>query len=252
MRSGKSTSNDMEQNDRWVEDRLEKLNPESDWQSHVTTAFARFEGRRAQHRFIGPRTISAAIVAIICVVTFPQPRAVAQRVLIPCLEACQSLVMTPGDASDHLHRLMWTVHGWLGLTAPDFAATDATGANFQLSDYAGKVIVLNFWASWCAPCQKEIPWFIEFQRTYGSEGLAVIGISMDEDGWKTVRPVIAAQKINYRIALGDSALAQKYGGVESLPQTLIIRGDGIVVRKYAGITSKSDYELAIKHALGKY
>jgi thiol-disulfide isomerase/thioredoxin len=242
----------MEQNDEWVEDRLKKLNPESEWQPQVPAALARFEGRRAQQRFMGrwPRAISVVVVAGICLLTFPQPRALAQRVLAPCVEACESLAFSPADFHAHFNQLFWSIHSWLGLAAPDFAATDSTGANFQLSDYAGKVVLLNFWATWCKPCQKEIPWFEEFQRTYGDRGFAVVGISLDEDGWKAVRPAMESLKINYRVAIGDDRLAQKYGGLESLPETLLIRGDGIVVKKYVGITSKSDYEKEISRRLG--
>jgi thiol-disulfide isomerase/thioredoxin len=240
----------MEQNNQWVEDRLAELDPENEWQPHVTTALARFEKRRAQHRFIGPRTISAAVVAAICVAAFPQPRAVAQRVLAPCLEACQSLVLGQSDFHDHLHQMIWSFHSWLGLTAPDFAATDAKGANFQLSDYAGKVVLLNFWATWCVPCQKEIPWFVEFQRTYGNQKFVVLGVSLDEDGWKSVRPFIESHKINYRVAIGNDALAKKYGGVASLPATLLISADGVMVAKHVGITDKSDYERQIVRAIG--
>jgi cytochrome c biogenesis protein CcmG/thiol:disulfide interchange protein DsbE len=118
-----------------------------------------------------------------------------------------------------------------------------------LSDYQGKVILLNFWASWCRPCKEEIPWFVEFQRTYGDKNFVVIGVSMDEDGWKAVRPVIESQKINYRVAVGDSELAQKYGGLESLPQSLLISRKGGLLLKHTGITSKIQYEREILRAL---
>src|SRR6202161_2807585 len=75
-----------------------------------------------------------------------------------------------------------------GNRAPDFTVKDATGASFHLSDYKGKVVLLNFWATWCGPCQIEIPWFMEFNKTYKARGLAVVGVSMDEDGWKSVKP----------------------------------------------------------------
>jgi cytochrome c biogenesis protein CcmG/thiol:disulfide interchange protein DsbE len=239
----------MEQNDQWVEDRLAKLDPESEWQPHVTTALLRFEQRRARSRFLGPRTVSVAIVAVVCLLSFPAPRVLAQRVIAPCVEACESLVLGQADFHAHLQRLFWSVHNFLGLTAPDFAATDSTGANFQLSDYAGKVVLLNFWATWCKPCRQEIPWFVEFQRTFGNQKFAVVGISLDEDGWKPVRPFMEAQKVSYRVAIGNDALAQKYGGLQSLPETLLIRGDGIILVKHVGITSKDQYEREIVRAL---
>ena len=72
--------------------------------------------------------------------------------------------------------------------APHFMLTGAKGASIKLSDYKGRVVLLNFWATWCGPCKIEIPWFVEFQNKYKDRGLAVLGVSMDEDGWETVRP----------------------------------------------------------------
>jgi cytochrome c biogenesis protein CcmG/thiol:disulfide interchange protein DsbE len=240
----------MEQN-KWVDDRLEKLDPEGEWKPEVNVALSRFEGRRGERR-IGawPRAISVAAVAAICIVTFPQPRAFAQRIIAPCVEACQNLVLgSPLDAHVSMNRLFWGIHNLLGIAPADFAATDADGVEFRLSDHMGKVVLLNFWATWCRPCKEEIPWLVELQRDYGSMGLAVIGVSMDDGGWKAVRPFIAAEKINYRVAIGDSALAKEYGGVESLPQSLLISRKGGVLLKHTGITSKAQYEREIVRAL---
>lgn len=233
----------MERNDQWVDERMAKLNP--DWQPQVSTALARLEGRREQRKW--PRIVSVAAILAICVLTFPQPRAFAQRIVAPCLEACENLVMSPGEF--RIERLIWGFHHWLGIAPPDFEATDAAGGSFRLSDYQGSVILLNFWATWCRPCKEEIPWFVEFQRVYRDKGFAVIGVSMDEDGWKAVRPVMEAQKINYRMAIGDYELAQKYGGLESLPQSLLISRKGGLLLKHTGITSKIQYEREIVRAL---
>jgi peroxiredoxin len=239
----------MEQNNRWVEDRLDKLNPEDEWQPQVSTALARFEGRRSQDRFFGrwPRILSLAAIVAICLLTFPQPRAFAQRIVAPCLEACENLVMSPGNF--RIERMIWAFHNWLGIAPPDFEATDASGASFRLSDYQGKVILLNFWATWCRPCKEEIPWFVEFQHHHADHGFAVIGVSLDEDGWKAVRPAMESLKINYRVAIADGELVQKYGGLESLPQSMLIDRKGRLLVKHVGITSKSQYEREIVRAL---
>jgi cytochrome c biogenesis protein CcmG/thiol:disulfide interchange protein DsbE len=239
----------MENNDPWVEDRLERLNPEDDWQPQAEKALATLEGRRDRGKFTvrWPRILSVAAIVAICVLTFPAPRALAQRIIAPCVEACQNLVMSPGDF--RIERLIWGVHNWLGIAPPDFELTDASGARFRLSDSQGKVILLNFWATWCSPCKEEIPWFVEFQRTYGDKGFVVIGVSMDEGGWKAVRPVMEAQKINYRVAIGDSELAKSYGGLESLPQSMLIDQKGRLLLKHTGITSKVQYERGIVRAL---
>src|SRR5579863_7342627 len=123
-------------------------------------------------------------------------------------------------------------------SAPDFALTDATGASVQLSGYKGKVVLLNFWATWCGPCKVEIPWFVQFQQTYKDRDFAVIGVSMDDDGWTSVKPYVTEKKINYRIIIGDDKLAQIYGGVESLPTSFVIDRGGRIASSHVGLVSK--------------
>src|ERR1700741_713914 len=91
----------------------------------------------------------------------------------------------------------------LGQTAPDFVLTDSIGSNVKLSNYKGKVVLLDFWATWCGGCKVEIPWFMEFENKYQGSGLSVIGVSMDEDGWKAVKPFIEQKKLNYPVVIGD-------------------------------------------------
>ena len=241
----------MEENNRWVEDRLAKLNPDADWHPSVAGALARCEDRHAGRPSAGGwlRLLAVVAIAMICVLTFPQPRALAARVMAPCVEACENLVSTPVDFHYRIHRMIWSLHSWMHLTAPDFALTDSKGDNFQLSDYAGKVVLLNFWATWCRPCSEEIPWFIEFQREHESEGFAVIGVSVDQDGWKAVKPVMESLKINYRVAIANGDVVREYGGIESLPFSLLIDPDGRPVFKHVGITSKNQFEKAIARAL---
>ncbi len=127
-------------------------------------------------------------------------------------------------------------------TAPNFSLKDENGKTVQLSDYRGKVVLLNFWATWCGPCKIEIPWFVEFERKHKDQGFAVVGISMDEDGWQAVKPFIADVGINYRILMGNDSIAQLYGGVDSLPTTFIIDRDGRIAAVHLGLVSKSTYE----------
>jgi cytochrome c biogenesis protein CcmG/thiol:disulfide interchange protein DsbE len=92
--------------------------------------------------------------------------------------------------------------------APDFTLTDANGATVKLSDYKCKVVRLNFWATWCGPCKIDIPWFIQFEKTYKDRGFITRGISMDEDGWKAVKPFLNQTGINYPVMVGDDRLAE--------------------------------------------
>jgi peroxiredoxin len=126
--------------------------------------------------------------------------------------------------------------------APAFSLTDERGTPVSLADYRGKVVLLNFWATWCGPCQIEIPWFIEFEQKYKDRDFAVLGVSFDDDGWKSVRPYIAAHKINYRIMIGTEKMSQLYGGVDSLPTTFIVDRQGRIAAQHVGLVDKSDYQ----------
>lgn len=134
--------------------------------------------------------------------------------------------------------------------APDFTLKDAEGQNVKLSDYRGKVVLLNFWATWCGPCQLEIPWFIDFQKEYKSQGLEVIGVSMDDDGWAAIKPFVASHKVNYRILLGNDSVTQLYGGIDSLPTTFLIDRSGRVAKVHVGLAGKNEYLDEIKSLLG--
>ena len=136
--------------------------------------------------------------------------------------------------------------------AADFTLRDANGTAVKLSDYRGKVVLLNFWATWCGPCTLEIPWFIEFEQQYKTQGFAVIGVSMDEEGWNAIKPYVAAHKMNYRVLLGDDSVSQLYGGVESLPTTFLIDRKGrVAFPPHIGLAGKNEYLKEIQSLLGE-
>lgn len=134
--------------------------------------------------------------------------------------------------------------------APDFVLKDANGTPVKLSDYKGKVVLLNFWATWCGPCALEIPWFMEFEQQYKSQGFAVLGVSMDEDGWSAVKPYIAEHKVNYRIMLGNDSISQLYGGLDALPTTYVIDREGkVAFPPHVGLINKSEYVQEVQSLL---
>ena len=133
--------------------------------------------------------------------------------------------------------------------APEFSLKDSDGKVVHLSDYKGKVVLLDFWATWCGPCKIEIPWLKEFQRKFRDRGFEVIGVSMDEEGWQVVKPFVTELAINYRIVIGDDSTAQLYGGVDALPTAFVIDREGKIAAVHVGLTSKGEIEHGIEQVL---
>jgi len=126
--------------------------------------------------------------------------------------------------------------------APNFTLKDADGNPVHLTDYRGKVVLVNFWATWCGPCEVEIPWFVEFEQKYRDQGFAVLGLSMDDDGWKAVRPYIASHKINYRVMIASEVVSQQFGDIDSLPTSFVLDRQGRIASNHVGLIDKRDYQ----------
>jgi cytochrome c biogenesis protein CcmG/thiol:disulfide interchange protein DsbE len=134
--------------------------------------------------------------------------------------------------------------------APEFALKDRSGKTVTLQKYRGQVILLDFWATWCHGCKEEIPWFSEFQRKYRAKGLTVVGVSLDDDGWKVVKPFLAAAKLPYRIVLGDDGTAKTYG-IRIMPDTFLIDRQGRIAAAYTGLVDKDDVETNLRALLAQ-
>ena len=138
-----------------------------------------------------------------------------------------------------------------GNAAPDFTVADINGHKLTLSDYRGKVVLLDFWATWCTPCREEIPHFVEMQEKYGPQGFQVVGISMDDDA-KPVREFYQEYKLNYPVAVGDDKLADKFGGVFGLPINFVIDREGRIRSRHPGATDVSVFDREVSDLLGQH
>ncbi len=134
--------------------------------------------------------------------------------------------------------------------APDFTSKTQDGKDFQLSKMKGKVVLVNFWATWCGPCRAEIPGFLEVYERYKEKGLEIVGISLDENGWEVVTPFIKRFKITYPIVLdARGAVARTYGRIDAIPTSFLVDKKGNIVDHHIGYLSKEDFEKKIKSLL---
>jgi peroxiredoxin len=133
--------------------------------------------------------------------------------------------------------------------APDFSLLDVNGAKVKLSDFRGEVVLLNFWAASCKPCNIEIPWFNEFVKSYGERGFTVLAIAMDQGGSSVVKPYIEKNNIRYKVLLGNEVVAKAYGGVEALPTTFLIDREGKIAARLIGIAGRVIFEADIRKLL---
>ena len=131
-------------------------------------------------------------------------------------------------------------------SAPGITLQEASGNIFDLKQYRGKVVLLNFWATWCHGCGEEIPWFSEFYGKYSAKGLAVVGVSMDADGWKVVKPFAKSAHIPYTIVLGTDKAGKDYG-IEGMPDSFLIDREGRIAAAYRGLVDRYDIETNIEN-----
>jgi peroxiredoxin len=126
----------------------------------------------------------------------------------------------------------------MNMPAPSFSVPTVDGKTASLKDYSGKVLVVNFWATWCGPCREEIPEFSALASAYRSKGVEFLGISMDDGEASEVKELVQTfghqYRVEYTLAVGDDAVANAFGGVNSLPTTFVIDRAGKIVKKYNG------------------
>jgi cytochrome c biogenesis protein CcmG/thiol:disulfide interchange protein DsbE len=141
--------------------------------------------------------------------------------------------------------------GVAGAAAPEASLEipSLDGASVSIDHYKGKVVLVNFWATWCAPCRTEIPWLIEFNRKYGPKGLVILGVAMDDEGNKVVQPWVQSQRfdvnghpepMNYQILLGNTKIADKFGGILGMPTSMLYSRDGKKIKTIVGLIDHDD------------
>src|ERR1700674_696552 len=142
--------------------------------------------------------------------------------------------------------------------APDFTLKDLDGKDVSLSQFKGKVVLINFWATWCDPCYIEIPWLIEMQQKYSGKGFTILGVVLDEEGKSVVAPWVAKERfnvdgqklpMNYPILLGNDAVGDKFGGLLGYPTSILISRDGKMIKRVTGILTYDEISKAIESQL---
>jgi peroxiredoxin len=164
---------------------------------------------------------------------------IARSIVVCCMFLLAALGPAEGADSTTKHPL-----------APSFSVTDLSGKSLNLADYKGKVVLLDFWATWCEACRLEAPKFVALVNRYRKQGLVVIGVSLDES-IAPVREFALKFKLNYPVALGSDQLSEKYGGIYGLPTAFLIGRDGRVYARHLGAVDSSVFETEIVELLAK-
>ena len=136
-----------------------------------------------------------------------------------------------------------------GVPAPNFDLATLDGRRVKLSDYRGKAVLLNFWATWCSPCKVEMPWFVDLQKKYGNDGLVILGVAMDDSEASKIAEFANEMGVNYPVLLGTDKVSEDYGNVEFLPTSFYIDREGKIVGKGEGLLGEADVEQNVLKAL---
>jgi peroxiredoxin len=139
--------------------------------------------------------------------------------------------------------------GEVGSPAPEFNLPDLSGAQVASSSFKGKVVIIDFWATWCPPCREEIPHLVNLQAKYRSQGLAIVGLSLDAGGARDVKPFAEEHDVNYTMLIANDEVAKSYGNISAIPTTFVLDRNGRIVQRFIGYTAPEVFEQTIKPLL---
>jgi peroxiredoxin len=236
--------------DKWVE---ERLSGSAECHPDLNAALSRYKQRRDQIQKHRVRLLRGAVAFFICSLIIsgvPQTSALAKK----CAVACAA------GTARFSHFVLSKVSGTSSETvlparerqvAPDFALADQNGQTRRLSDFRGRVVLLNFWATWCKPCRTEMPWFADLYRQYRSQKFSVIAVAMDDEGWPAVQPFISKLDVSFPVMIGGDSIASLFGGLNAVPTTLAIDKSGHVAAINIGIQQRQKYEAELQALLSE-
>jgi cytochrome c biogenesis protein CcmG/thiol:disulfide interchange protein DsbE len=225
-----------------------------EWKPDAAAALPQLRTRqaavRARARRLSWATATTATMAL-AAVSLPDTRAFAARCVNACVELTTKVAGRSSGRSPSPQNAGAIIPADLRAAAPELSLPDAYDQPVRLGDLTGHVVLVNFWATWCAPCVVEMPWFAALERDYRTEGLAVIGVSLDDEGWAVVRPFAAAHGVPYTIAMGTASTAAAFGGIDALPSTFLIDRHGRIASVHVGLAPESEYRAQIRHLLAE-
>jgi thiol-disulfide isomerase/thioredoxin len=133
--------------------------------------------------------------------------------------------------------------------APAWKLNDLEGQEVNSAQFTGKVVVLDFWATWCGPCVSEIPGYIELQKKYGPQGFMIVGVSLDQKGPEHVKRFVQQHAMNYTVVMGDDKIVEAFGGIDAIPTTFLLDRTGHIIDRKVGAVPGAEYESRVQAAL---